>query len=1170
MSSPTKGNRTNSAVSRIQVSPSKTAANTSTVSPAMEDNSPSKKSRAIGAGWYIEPANPVRKTEAPESTASSLSSSAAAAAAVVEDKGGNPSEDRTPFFFIRWIANRPRLCFGVALGMHIFFLVLSGVLVVSGYDLIPANWESLPLELHDEPWLKREYAWLDRDEYSGSVNRVLPANKYPTWQRAFTKQGVLLFYDAGGGNIFTKDKLQVIETIEQRLVSVNQFSTYCQMTQSGTCKPPISVLRFFDGTYASVDAVFNDPNFNNIDNVLYAAYTYNETKSAFAFALGKNNQVSSGSVTCTLTRTLVPLGWPLSGYSDEKSMDNALTEFMAEYMEPVLSDSLEVSAFDFTFYNNALMFYQVRQQAMYDMALALGSMIFIFLFIWFHTRSLFVTCLAELSIVCSFVETNFIYRVVIGFNYFGYFHVLAMFIILGIGADDLFVFWDAWKATGLQSHPSLAHRLNEAYRKSVISMLVTSLTTMAAFLSNAVSPLLATRSFGVFAAILVGIDYLSVITFFPTIIVFYHLHFEDKPHPCCCCWKKKKKEGEEGDGEDSEENVSPANKYATETGHTTPIATISHTNKNSVTTFHGQSPNHTSPARLTHQNSSLSHGLGGRSDSEVQDGRGPGSKAAGRQQKEEPATETKPSRLVIFFRDYYFAFVTHKVVRWVIVLLLLGCLAGFAYSATKLEPDNEQIQLYTDSHHYSRAIKHNNYGFVSSDQDRTITIILVWGLKENDLSSCHFSSVECRGDHRFDDSFQASTLAAQRAFVRICDTMFNFTAEEVSEYAIRRDLVTGQPEIACFPRNMDTFLQSDPVSGSVDVTMPWDWTKTSAFMTSLSTHYDNSAFNSSFTHFLDIPLTYWIWDAFQQNNTEDYQIFNSLFGEETDTYTSGVLTAPSILVGNKIKYMAIAVNTTLRLQSLGYTEGIPIVQRWEQFMTEQLRTMPAEMQSGFQTTFLAWHWLYVQRALADNAILGIAVGLSLAFPVLVLSTCNVINGLLATLSICCVTTCVIGVIPLGGWKLGVLVSLNMCLVVGLAVDFVVHLAEGYHMSHRTDRRGRLQQALERMGISVFSGACTTLGASSFMLFAKIQFFFQFGIFMFCTIGFSLVFSMGLYVTVMGILGPQGNIGDIRVFFRKCCARIRPSEDTGSTPGQKRMENGVSPAMNGSLHQSPRR
>ena len=50
--------------------------------------------------------------------------------------------------------------------------------------------------------------------------------------------------------------------------------------------------------------------------------------------------------------------------------------------------------------------------------------------------------------------------------------------------------------------------------------------------------------------------------------------------------------------------------------------------------------------------------------------------------------------------------------------------------------------------------------------------------------------------------------------------------------------------------------------------------------------------------------------------------------------------------------------------------------------------------------------------------------------------------------------------------------------------------------------------------------------------------FQFGIFMFCTIGFSLLFAIGLYVTVMGIIGPEDNIGDIRVPLRACMAHAR--------------------------------
>jgi hypothetical protein len=56
--------------------------------------------------------------------------------------------------------------------------------------------------------------------------------------------------------------------------------------------------------------------------------------------------------------------------------------------------------------------------------------------------------------------------------------------------------------------------------------------------------------------------------------------------------------------------------------------------------------------------------------------------------------------------------------------------------------------------------------------------------------------------------------------------------------------------------------------------------------------------------------------------------------------------------------------------------------------------------------------------LAINAVYGIIIGVSLALPILIIATKNIISGILATLSMCCSTVCVIGVIPLGGWKLG--------------------------------------------------------------------------------------------------------------------------------------------------------
>ena len=78
----------------------------------------------------------------------------------------------------------------------------------------------------------------------------------------------------------------------------------------------------------------------------------------------------------------------------------------------------------------------------------------------------------------------------------------------------------------------------------------------------------------------------------------------------------------------------------------------------------------------------------------------------------------------------------------------------------------------------------------------------------------------------------------------------------------------------------------------------------------------------------------------------------------------------------------------------------------------------------------------------NNAILGIVIGLVLALVVLTLATTNIILGLLATLTIAMITASVLGMIPILGWKLGLFESLNLTLIVGLAVDYVVHLAEG--------------------------------------------------------------------------------------------------------------------------------
>ena len=130
-------------------------------------------------------------------------------------------------------------------------------------------------------------------------------------------------------------------------------------------------------------------------------------------------------------------------------------------------------------------------------------------------------------------------------------------------------------------------------------------------------------------------------------------------------------------------------------------------------------------------------------------------------------------------------------------------------------------------------------------------------------------------------------------------------------------------------------------------------------------------------------------------------------------------------------------------------------------------------------------------------------------------------------------------------NLQVLESLNLSMVVGLAVDYVIHLAEGYSTAPEATREQCVRTMLHHVGISVVSGAFTTLGASLFMMFAQILFFMRFSIFMLCTIGFSMLYALGFFTALLATVGPQNDFGAIRPWFLKIAYFMKNRRSTDS-------------------------
>jgi hypothetical protein len=61
-----------------------------------------------------------------------------------------------------------------------------------------------------------------------------------------------------------------------------------------------------------------------------------------------------------------------------------------------------------------------------------------------HLQSVFLASFSILIILLSFPVTQVIYRGVLGITYFSTLHIMVVFIVLGISADDVFVIVDAW------------------------------------------------------------------------------------------------------------------------------------------------------------------------------------------------------------------------------------------------------------------------------------------------------------------------------------------------------------------------------------------------------------------------------------------------------------------------------------------------------------------------------------------------------------------------------------------------------------------------------------------------------------------------------------------------------------------------------------------------------
>ena len=164
-------------------------------------------------------------------------------------------------------------------------------------------------------------------------------------------------------------------------------------------------------------------------------------------------------------------------------------------------------------------------------------MLYVVSYMAFHMQSVFLALVGIIQIILSLPVAYLIYSAVFQVAFFQQIHILVIFVVLGVGADDIFVLVDAYKQTRgryavgdtVRGHGVVKNRgevldlrMADAYERAFKAIFNTSFTTAMAFVSNVISPVMPISSFGIFAALCIVLNYVIVITWTPTAIVLYH------------------------------------------------------------------------------------------------------------------------------------------------------------------------------------------------------------------------------------------------------------------------------------------------------------------------------------------------------------------------------------------------------------------------------------------------------------------------------------------------------------------------------------------------------------------------------------------------------------------------------------------------------------------------
>ena len=361
-----------------------------------------------------------------------------------------------------------------------------------------------------------------------------------------------LYYVAGStskadeertSNVLSASNVQKMWQLEEKLTSLTNFSDVCLRLDGQTsCAPIVSCIPYLiNATNAatlksSIDAMYDHSELATKDN------SFGVTAKWF-FEQAKEHD----RYTSYVVRTQIKLGGPMFGFNnwqdDNRKQKQLMKDIYLKEAEVLLLKTMQEWKLDSKnnlnlLYNNGLLFGdETSSTILGDLLLTVGSLAFIFVIMVLHTGSFFLAGCGLLQVLLSFPVALCLYSVVFRIKLFGVLQVAGIFIILGIGADDIFILTDALKQLKIKKTNgtimSRDERFARAFNSSFTTMLTTSMTTSFAFGMTAVIKIPTVRYMGVFAMTMVICNFIMVCTVYLSCLVIWDTYIRTSCR-CCC------------------------------------------------------------------------------------------------------------------------------------------------------------------------------------------------------------------------------------------------------------------------------------------------------------------------------------------------------------------------------------------------------------------------------------------------------------------------------------------------------------------------------------------------------------------------------------------------------------------------------------------------------------